>query len=156
MTIKRWTSSLMLVVFLFLSACSGLGSSTSGTLKASGTTSVTTIQVAPEIAGKISQIKVSKGDTVKAGDVLFVLDSQILQDQVDQANAAVQVAQANLDLAQSKQADAQAQYDLTAQAERQQGQNSYLSNWKSTRLITLRCRVGISAPANRSPPCRPW
>jgi HlyD family secretion protein len=132
MTIKRWASSLMVFVFLFLSACSGIGSSTSGTLKASGTTSVTTIQVAPEIAGKIAQIKVSKGDTVKAGDVLFVLDSQILQDQVDQANAAVQVAQANLDLAQSKQADAQAQYDLTAQATRQQGQNSNLSNWKST------------------------
>jgi len=132
MTIKRWASSLMLVVVLFLSACSGIGNSTAGTLKASGTTSVTTIDVAPELGGKIAEIKVSKGQNVKAGDVLFSLDSDILQDQVDQANAAVQVAQANLDLAQNKQADAQAQYDLTEQASRQQGQNSYLSNWKST------------------------
>jgi multidrug efflux pump subunit AcrA (membrane-fusion protein) len=122
----------MLVVVLFLSACSGIGNSAAGTLKASGTTSVTTIQVAPEIGGKIAQIKVSKGDTVKSGDVLFVLDTEILQDQVNQANAAVQVAQANQDLAQSKLNDAQAQFDLASQAARQQGQNTNLSNWKST------------------------
>ncbi|HTX79499.1 MAG TPA: efflux RND transporter periplasmic adaptor subunit [Longilinea sp.] len=131
MTIKRWASSLTLVVVLFLSACSGIGNSASGTLKASGTTSVTTTDAAPEIGGKIAAIKVSKGDDVKAGDVLFVLDTQLLQDQVDQASAAVQAAQANQDLAQSKLADAQAQLDLTSQAARQQGQNTNLSGWKT-------------------------
>jgi HlyD family secretion protein len=131
MTIKRWASSLLLVVAVFLSACSGLSSSSAGTLQASGTITVTTIQVAPEISGKIAQIKVSKGDLVKAGDVLFVLDTDILKDQVDQANAAVQVAQANLNLAQSKQNEAQAQFDLASQAARQQGQNTNLANWKT-------------------------
>jgi HlyD family secretion protein len=138
MTIKRWAFSLMLVVF-FLSACSQIASSPAGTLKASGTTSVTTIQVAPEINGKIAQIKVSQGDDINAGDILFVLDTDVLKDQVDQAKAAVQVAQANLDLAQSKLNNAQAQFDLVSQAARQQGHNTDLTNWKSPppNIVTL-------------------
>ncbi len=132
MNTKRSIPILMIAIFLGLSACSGLGTTASDPLKASGTTSVTTIQVAPEISGKIAQINVAKGDTVKAGDVLFQLDDQLLQNQVDQANAAVQVAQANLDLAQSKLANAQAQYDLTLQASRQQNQSTYLADWKAT------------------------
>jgi len=101
-------------------------------LTASGTTSITIVQVSPEISGKITQIKVTQGDSVQAGEALFTLDSQLLQSQVNQANAAVQVAQANLDLAQNKLASAQAQYDQTVQAARQQGQPTYLAGWKST------------------------
>ncbi len=132
MTDKRWVSGLMILFFLFLGGCSGLGNTTNEPLKASGTTSITIVDVAPEISGKISQIKVANGDTVHAGDVLFELDKALLQDQVDEANAAVQAAQANLDLAQSKQAAAQAQYDLTAQAGHQQNQANYLVDWKSS------------------------
>jgi multidrug efflux pump subunit AcrA (membrane-fusion protein) len=64
--------------------------------------------------------------------VLFTLDDQFLQDQVDQTNAAVQAAQANLALAQNKLSGAQDQYDLAVQAARQQSQPTYLSSWKST------------------------
>jgi multidrug efflux pump subunit AcrA (membrane-fusion protein) len=51
---------------------------------------------------------------------------------VDQTSAAVQAAQANLDLAQNKLSGAQDQYDLAVQAARQQNQPAYLSSWKST------------------------
>ncbi|HEX7621155.1 MAG TPA: efflux RND transporter periplasmic adaptor subunit [Anaerolineales bacterium] len=132
MTMKRLAHGMMLIIFLFISGCSSSSSTTSTELTGSGTTSITIIQVAPEISGMITQINVAQGDAVQAGDVLFTLDDQLLQDQVDQANAAVQAAQANLDLAQSKQASAQAQYDLAVQAARQQSQSSYLSSWKST------------------------
>jgi len=135
MTSKRSASVLMLVVFLFLSGCSASTAST--TLKASGTTSVTTIQVSPEISGKIAQINVGKGDTVHAGDVLFTLDAALLQGQVDQATASVQVAQANLDLAQNKLASAQAQLDLAQQVARAQGQPGYLTSWKATPQPTV-------------------
>ena len=130
MTIKRWVPVLMVIVFVSLAGCTGSGQTTTGSLKASGTTSIVSIQVAPEISGKITQIKVAKGDQVQAGDVLFELDSQLLQAQLDQASAAVQVAQANLDLAQNKLASAQAQYDLSAQAARLQDQSNRNASWK--------------------------
>jgi len=132
MTMKRLAYGMILLIFLFIGGCSGSSSTASGELKASGTTSITVVQVAPEISGKITKINVAQGDAVQAGDMLFTLDDQLLQDQVDQANAAVQAAQANLDLAQSKQASAQAQYDLAVQAARQQSQPTYLASWMST------------------------
>jgi len=131
MTMKRSAYGIMLIIFLFISGCSSSSSTTSGELKASGTTSITIVQVAPEISGKITQINVAQGGSVQAGDVLFTLDDQLLQDQVDQTSAAVQAAQANLDLAQNKLSGAQDQYDLAVQAARQQSQPAYLSLWKS-------------------------
>jgi HlyD family secretion protein len=131
MTVKRWVSVLMILVFLFLAGCTGLGNNANIPLKASGTTSIVSVQVAPEISGKITEIKVAKGDQVQAGDILFELDDQFLLAQVDQANASVQVAQANLDLAQNKLASAQAQYDLSAQAARLQDQPDQIAAWKS-------------------------
>jgi membrane fusion protein YbhG len=131
MTLKRWAYASVIPLLVLISACSGAGNGTQGPLKASGTTSVTSVQVAPEIGGRISLIKVSKGDAVQAGDVLFQLDDQLLRDQVDQASAALDVARANLDLAQSRQANAQAQYDLAVQAARQLSQPSYLASWKA-------------------------
>ena len=132
MIIKRWVSIFMAIIFVSLAGCSGSGQTAAESLKASGTTSIVSIQVSPEISGKITQIKVAKGDQVQSGDILFELDSQLLQAQVDQANAAVQAAQANLDLAQNKLASAQAQYDLSAQAARLQDQSNRNASWKAS------------------------
>ena len=51
MTMKRSAYGIMLIIFLFISGCSSSSSTTSGELKASGTTSITIVQVAPEISG---------------------------------------------------------------------------------------------------------
>ena len=126
--------SLLLVAFsLPLAACQGFQIQPVTTaLTASGTIAADTTRVAPEIGGKILDIKVNKGDTVKAGDVLFTLDSQILQAQHDQAAAAVQVAQAALDGAQQKLATAQAQYNLAVQAAQMQNSQSRANAWQAT------------------------
>jgi multidrug resistance efflux pump len=131
MTIKRGVSLLVLLVFLFPAGCTGLNNNTNGSLKASGTTSIVDVQVAPEISGTITQIKAAKGDQVLAGELLFTLDSQLLQAQVAQENAAVQAAQSNLDLAQNKLASAQAQYDLAVQTALQQNQPNRIAGWKT-------------------------
>ena len=123
MSTKRLISLFLLVSMIYLSSCSGNGSATGSTLKASGTISVTSIQVAPELSGKILEIKVNKGDTVKTGDILFNLDDKLLQAQYDQANAAVQVAQARL-------SGAQTQYNLTMQAVRKQDKTVRIADWK--------------------------
>ena len=78
-------------------------------LTASGTIAADTTRLAPEVGGKILEIKVNKGDAVKAGDVVFTLDAALLQAQRDQSAAAVQVAQAAVDAAKQKLANAQAQ-----------------------------------------------
>jgi HlyD family secretion protein len=101
-------------------------------LTASGTISAVATNIAAEMSGKILDIKVDKGDTVKAGDVLFILDSQLLQAQHDQAAAAVEVAQASVTAAQNKLANAQAQYNLTVQTVQLQNNQNRLNAWQGT------------------------
>lgn len=71
-----------------------------GPLTVSGTVETTEISIAPEIAGKLLDVKVNEGDAVKKGDVLFVMDSALLQAQRTVAQAARDTAQAALDTAQ--------------------------------------------------------
>jgi HlyD family secretion protein len=132
MSTKHWISLSLIIFMIYLSACSATGTANTGILKASGTISVTSVQVAPEISGKILEIKVTKGDSVKTGDILFNMEDNLLQAQFDQANAAVAVAQANLDAAQQKLSGAQTQYDLAMQTVRKQDKATRISDWKSS------------------------
>ena len=52
------------------------------------------VEIHPNVQGCITQIKVKEGQTVSAGQVLFVLDNVTYQAQVRQAQAAVNTAQA--------------------------------------------------------------
>jgi HlyD family secretion protein len=123
-------SLLWAALMLPLASCQGIQIQQATTaLTASGTISADSTRVASEIGGKILEIKVNKGDTVKAGDILFTLDSQILQAQHDQAAAAVQVAQAAVDGAKQKLATAQAQYNLAVQSAQMQDSKSRTSVW---------------------------
>lgn len=131
---------LWMILSLLLSACAALtGTSDNTPLKASGTISTDKIQVAPEIGGKIVEIRVEKGASVKAGDVLFQIDDQVLTAQYSQADAAVKVAQANLDAARQKLANAQAQYDVALQSARIQDLTAHTTGWKAAQpdKITL-------------------
>ncbi|MDO4794272.1 MAG: efflux RND transporter periplasmic adaptor subunit [Filifactor alocis] len=56
------------------------------------------IQVVPKIPGTVKKVNVSLGDRVKKGDVLFVIDDQDIRSQVNQAQAALNSAQANYNL----------------------------------------------------------
>src|SRR3954466_8320800 len=51
--------------------------------------------VAPKIGGRIIEIRVREGDTVKAGDTIAILDDQQLKAREDQARAALQMAEAS-------------------------------------------------------------
>lgn len=56
----------------------------------------TIVTVSPKIPGKISQVLVNEGDTVKAGQVIAKIDSAELEAQVAQAKANLAAAQAKL------------------------------------------------------------
>jgi HlyD family secretion protein len=54
----------------------------------------TEVQVYPKITAKIEEIKVDSGDTIKKNDVIALLESDELQAQLAQAEAALEVVQA--------------------------------------------------------------
>lgn len=67
-----------------------------GTLTTSGTIEATEIPVAAEVAGKVVQVAAEEGQRVVAGDVLVKLDPTALGIQVEQAQAALKLAEARL------------------------------------------------------------
>jgi len=56
----------------------------------------TSFTIAPKISGKLKQLLVDIGDTVKQGQLVAVLDDEEYQQQVIQAEADLRVSQANL------------------------------------------------------------
>lgn len=64
-----------------------------------------------KVAGTIKEIRVSEGDSVRAGDVLLVLDSQSLLAKKEQAEAALVSAQSQYNLAKAGYDAANAQYE---------------------------------------------
>src|SRR5512142_1983261 len=69
-----------------------------GTVRAVGTfSSANQASLGFQSAGRVKDIKVKEGDTVKAGDLLATLDTTMLDLQVVQAQASLNTAQAKLD-----------------------------------------------------------
>ena len=122
------------IAFALLSmGCSVLNpQAAASALQASGTITAHSVLLAPEIGGKLTEISASKGASVKSGDILFKLDDQLLQAQLSQAQAAVQVAQAILDLARQRQSGSQTQLDQALQAARLQNEPGRTAAWKAS------------------------
>lgn len=129
--------SFLVIFFLILAALLSTGCDIvnpkveNGALHASGTITAQSVLVAPEIGGVVTEVHANKGEAVIKGDLLFKLDDQLLQAQQSQAQAAVQVSQANLDLAHQRLAGSQAQFDQALQAARLQSQAEHTSAWKA-------------------------
>ena len=94
---------LFLILFVSLAACSALPSAqnTSTALTASGVVETVQVVAAPEVAGRVVEVFVQEGDTVNVGDPLLRLEGDLLDAQRGQAVAAVDSAQAGLELAQT-------------------------------------------------------
>ncbi len=84
-------------------------------LAASGTIEAEMLAVASELGGRVARVAVAEGDTVRFGQVLFVLDDTLLQAQYEQAQAAVEAARAQQALAEAQLRVAQTQYEWTRQ-----------------------------------------
>jgi len=93
-------------------------STAAGTLGGSGMIETEQIALTPQVAGRILTAPSEEGVAVKKGDVLFTLDDTLLKLAVDQAQAGVDAAKANLKNVKNKSghtsadvAAAQAQLD---------------------------------------------
>ncbi len=61
------------------------------------------VAVRPQVSGLLTQVMVKEGDRVRAGQVLFRIDSRSFDASVNQAKAAVARDQANLELARANE-----------------------------------------------------
>ena len=77
--------------FIFIN--SGCSKTPAGQIIASGTVESTEINVNAETGGKINELTVTEGSTVKQGDVMARIESTVLALQVQQAEAALRAAQ---------------------------------------------------------------
>jgi multidrug resistance efflux pump len=100
-----------------------------GQLTASGTIEAVQINLAPELAGKVTEVLVDEGQAVKQGDPLLKLDPSLLTAQRAAAAAALETANSAAQTAQAGNVVAQAQYDITLAAARAAGTKSRLAEW---------------------------
>ncbi len=63
---------------------------------------VASVDISAEVPGRVIELKVAEGDSVKAGDLLLRLDDAQYKSRVDQAHAALKSAQASLVLADAR------------------------------------------------------
>jgi len=82
-----------LATILLLPQCVAIAG---GGLEASGVIEVEEIRLAAEFQGHAVQVNVHAGDSVNAGQVLIVLESSAIRANVEQAQAALEAAQADL------------------------------------------------------------
>ena len=87
------------------------------------------VQISPKVQGFITQINVKEGQTVGAGQVLFVLDNATYQAQVRQSQASVNTAQAACNTAKLSYENAKKLFDnkVIGDFELQSATNSYES-----------------------------
>lgn len=65
-------------------------------IAASGFIEVRQVAIAPEVGGRLARLMVDEGDQVNEGQVLVQIDADILDAQIDEAKAAVAMAEAQL------------------------------------------------------------
>ncbi|HJX38373.1 MAG TPA: efflux RND transporter periplasmic adaptor subunit [Anaerolineae bacterium] len=96
-TRTRAVALLLIMACALALSCSGCReASVGGAIEASGTIEAEEVIVASEFGGRVEQILADEGDAVELGQALIHLDTQLLEAQIGQAQAAVSAAQANL------------------------------------------------------------
>ena len=121
-----------------------------GDLAASGTIEATQVQISPEIAGKVIDVLVNEGDLVSQGQELARIEDHLLQAQLDQAAAALAVAQANADLVAAGVPEAQLQLAIAAaELELTQAQQA-LDNLNDTSGLTRAQADQVVAAADKA------
>jgi multidrug resistance efflux pump len=72
-----------------------------GVLSASGTIEARLVRVSAELGGRVAEVLADEGSSVKAGDILIRFDTTLIEAQRAQAEAALNVTQANAEAAQA-------------------------------------------------------
>jgi len=152
----RLTAVMILLLVIGLSACDVISEELSagepvGVLQASGMIEVQEIAVAPELSGKIAEVRVTEGDRVQAGDLLLRLEGETAGLQLQQARsgyqaalarlegarAGVQSAEAALAAAETGLAAAEANYQLTLSRARAAEAGTRVDDWNQVQAAEI-------------------
>jgi multidrug resistance efflux pump len=101
-------------------------------LTASGSIETTEVTISPELGGKVAEVLVDEGASIKAGDPLFRLDDALLQAQRSVAAANLDLASAAAETAKRAQDVAESNWTLALNAARLESAASRTSNWRET------------------------
>lgn len=104
-----------------------------GTLAASGSIEATTVNVAPELAGRVVEVLVEEGRPVQTGDPLLRLDDSLLQSEKQTAQSALDSANAAVHTAEVALESAQLQYDLVLFNALAQEKSTRLTIWRDAK-----------------------
>jgi len=87
------------------------------------------VEIRPKLSGFLTQINVTEGQMVQAGQVLFVIDNETYQAQVRQAQASVNTAQSQVNTAKLTYDNSKQLFDshVIGEYELQTAENSYKS-----------------------------
>lgn len=90
---------MMLIIFLTGILITGCGNNNNpNSIEASGNIESTNVVVSSKVNGEIEKILFDEGQFVNEGDTIMIIDHEILQFQLNQAEAGVESARAQLDL----------------------------------------------------------
>ncbi len=127
---------LVAAAVLYLQSLAGVEKT--GPLQASGTIEATEVTAAPQVGGRVEEVFVAKGDTVKRGDPLYRLSDPVLQARLEaaqkslkSAQAAAETAQAAVHTAESVLQSAQVNYRNTLEAARQAEAERRAAAWQA-------------------------
>lgn len=113
-----WQRVFTVIFFITLSlslvGCDVLTQQDQPGLQASGVVEAIEISVSPELGGRIADVMVQEGDPVQRGQPLFKFSNTLLEAQLDQAQAALEQAQANYELTASQPMEEQRRVAVTA------------------------------------------
>jgi multidrug resistance efflux pump len=112
------------------------------------------VRIAPDVTGLVTQVNVIDNQTVKKGDLLFVIDRARYQDAVDMARAnlaaaqaAAHAASANIDAAMAGAAQSKSSYDMyAAQSNRREQLNDVISaeDRANAQSAAMTARAGLN------------
>jgi len=94
---KTKNTFVFITILLFLFACSDKNSS--DYIEGSGTIETTNIIISSRVSGNVIKIFHNEGDRIKKGDTLLIIDHDLLEIKLKQAEAGIKAAEAKLRLA---------------------------------------------------------
>ena len=120
---------ILVISALLMVLLAGCASPDQGTIQASGQIEAKQVDVASELSGRVVEVSVHEGDSVKAGEILLRLDDSLLQEQRKAAAASLDTTAAASQSAQSALYVAQAQYTHVLDAALAEDEQTRLADW---------------------------
>jgi len=101
------------------------------------------VEIRPKVSGFLTQINVTEGQAVQAGQLLFVIDNETYQAQVRQMQAAVNTAQSQVNTAKLTYENSKQLFDghVIGEYELQTAENSY----KSAQAQLAQAQAGLAS-----------